>query len=53
MVLGTFQFQTDPTLTNHGPETWAKSFNGALDQFRLYNRALSAAEVTELFNSKQ
>jgi len=53
MVLGTHQFQTDPTLTNHGPEPWAKSFNGALDQFRIYNRALSATEITELFTSKK
>jgi hypothetical protein len=48
MVIGTYQFQTSPSLTNHGPESWARSFNGALDQFRLYNRALSTAEVGEL-----
>jgi hypothetical protein len=53
MVLGTYQFQTDPSLTNHGPENWARSFNGALDQFRLYNRALTAAEVTEHFTTKK
>lgn len=53
MVLGSFAFQTAPSLTNHGPEPWAKSFNGALDQFRIYNSALSAAEVTALFNSKK
>jgi hypothetical protein len=53
MVLGTWHFQTDPSLTNHGPEPWAKSFNGALDQFRLYNKALSAAEITALFNAKE
>jgi hypothetical protein len=52
MVLGTYQFQTNPTLSNHGPEGWAKSFNGALDQFRIYNKALSASEITNLFNSK-
>lgn len=53
MVVGTYQFQTSPSLTNHGPEDWAKSFNGALDQFRLYNIPLTAAQVTELYNSKQ
>jgi len=53
LVLGTFQFQTDPSLTNHGPEPWAKAFNGALDQFRIYNKVLSAAEITDLYNSKQ
>jgi len=52
MVIGTYQFQTVPTLTNHGPEGWARSFNGSLDQFRLYNRALSASEVNGLFTSK-
>lgn len=53
MVLGTHQFQTDPSLTNHGPEGWAKSFNGALDQFRLYNKALAASEITNLFTTKE
>lgn len=48
MVVGTYQFQTTPTLTNHGPESWAKSFNGAIDQLRIYNRALSGAEVGSL-----
>ena len=32
---------------------WGKAFNGSLDQFRLYNKALSAAEVQQLFTSKQ
>ena len=45
MVVGTYQFQTDPTLTNHGPESWAKSFNGAIDQLRIYTKALTQAEV--------
>ncbi len=54
MVLGTYQFQTDPSLTDsHGKEDWAKSFNGLLDQFRLYNQPMSAAEITDLFNSKK
>ncbi|MEJ7587875.1 MAG: LamG domain-containing protein [Ferruginibacter sp.] len=53
LVLGTYQFQTAPSLTNHGPEGWARSFNGLLDQFRLYNRSLSPAEVTDLFTTKK
>lgn len=53
LVVGTYQFQTSPSLTNHGPEDWANSFNGALDQFRLYNRPLSAAEVQNLYNNKE
>lgn len=53
MVLGNYAFQTTPSLTNHGPETWARALNGSLDQFRLYNRALSATEVADLFNTKK
>lgn len=51
MVIGTYAFQTDPSLTNHGPEDWARSFNGALDNFRFYNVALSDAEVNSLFTN--
>ena len=53
LVLGSFAFQTAPSLTNHGPEDWAKSLNGSLDQFRIYNKALTAAEVTNLYTTKQ
>jgi hypothetical protein len=52
IVLGSFAFQTTPSFTNHGPESWAKSFNGALDQFRIYTKALTAAEVLNLYNNK-
>lgn len=52
MVLGSFAFQTNPSLTTHGPEPWAKSFNGALDQFRIYTKALSSAEVKNLYDNK-
>ncbi len=31
---------------------WGKAFNGALDQFRLYNKALTADEVLALFTNK-
>jgi hypothetical protein len=31
---------------------WGKSFNGSLDQFRLYNKALSATEIQNLYTSK-
>ena len=54
MVLGTYQFQTNPSLTtNHGAEGWARSFNGSLDQFRIYDRALTPAEITDLFTTKK
>lgn len=53
LALGTFAFQTDPNLSNHGPETWAKSFNGLLDNVRIYNVAISDAEVKKLFDGKE
>ncbi|MFL5789451.1 MAG: LamG domain-containing protein [Flavisolibacter sp.] len=53
MVIGTYQFQTNPSLTNHGPESWARSFIGSLDQFRIYNRALSDSEINDLFTTKK
>jgi hypothetical protein len=52
MVVGTYQFQTSPTLTNHGPESWAKSFNGAIDNLRLYNSALSASDIQALVTAQ-
>lgn len=52
LAIGTFAFQTSPTLASHGSEGWAKSFNGALDQFRIYTKALTAAEVKNLFDNK-
>lgn len=37
-----------------GPgDDWIRSFSGSLDQFRLYGKALTASEVTALYNSKQ
>lgn len=35
------------------PDDWMGNFKGDIDQFRLYGEALSAAQVTELFNSKK
>ena len=32
---------------------WGKAFKGGLDQFRLYNKALSDAEVNALFTNKE
>lgn len=51
-TIGNFSFQTTPSLTNHGPEGWAKNFNGALDQFRIYTKPLTAAEVKNLHDHK-
>lgn len=36
-----------------GPkDDWIQSWQGGLDQFRLYNKALTASEVLSLYNSK-
>jgi hypothetical protein len=35
------------------PDDWMGNFKGDIDQFRLYGEALSASQVTELFNSKK
>lgn len=36
-----------------GPtDDWVQSWQGSLDQFRLYNKALGAAEIQALYNSK-
>jgi hypothetical protein len=50
MVIGTWQFQTNPSLTSGSTsQPWAGSFGGSLDEFRIYNKALSALEVSALF----
>jgi hypothetical protein len=48
MVLGTVDFQTTPSLTNHGPEPWASYLSGNLDEVRVYNKALSNSEISSL-----
>lgn len=50
-VLGTWQFQTTPSLTTSATaQSWAESFVGALDNFRIYNVALSSDQVNALYN---
>jgi Concanavalin A-like lectin/glucanases superfamily len=42
------------SLGNGAPgDSWIQSWQGGLDQFRLYSKALSATEVLALYNSKQ
>jgi hypothetical protein len=53
IVIGNHQFQTVPTRSNHGPEDWAKALNGALDNLRIYNKALTEAEINSLYTNKQ
>jgi hypothetical protein len=51
MVFGTLQFQTTPSLTTAtGSQGWAASVNGTVDQVRIYNKVLSSAEVSALYN---
>ncbi len=38
---------------NATPDGWMAKYTGALDQFRLYSKALTAAEITAIFNAKQ
>jgi len=49
LVFGTVQFQTTPSLTSsHGSEPWASFMTGQMDEVRIYNKALSDAEVNAL-----
>lgn len=48
MVLGAVQFQTSPSLTNHGIEPWANWLTGTIDELRIYNTALSGTHVNAL-----
>ncbi len=50
-VLGTWQFQTNPSLTTAATaQSWAESYTGLLDNFRIYNKALSGTEVSALYS---
>jgi len=49
MVIGSNQFSTNPTLGSAGAQSWATTFRGLLDEFRIYNKALSSSEVESLY----
>lgn len=54
MVIGAMQFMTVPSLTtSHGAEPWGRNFTGILDQFRIYNKALSDADIMALYTTKK
>ena len=42
-----------PGTTAHDANTWMNNFDGQLDQFRLYSKVLSAADITALYTNKQ
>jgi Concanavalin A-like lectin/glucanases superfamily len=49
LVFGTLQFQTTPSLgTAGGSQGWASYLTGTIDEVRIYNIALTAAEVNAL-----
>ncbi|MEE1947195.1 LamG domain-containing protein [Pedobacter sp. KR3-3] len=49
MVFGAAQFQTTPSLSNTmGKQSWASYLVGQLDEVRIYNKALSIAEISSL-----
>jgi len=51
MVFGTLQFQTNPSLTAAtGSQPWAANVTGTLDQVRVYNKVLSAPQISALYN---
>ncbi len=40
----------DQNLPGNSPASWMKHFDGGLDEFRLYDKALAAADVKSLFD---
>lgn len=49
-AFGAFQFQTNPSLTNGASsQGWASNFTGKLDEFRIYDKALTGQEVSALY----
>jgi hypothetical protein len=51
VVVGGFQ-EAVGIVDTYAHNTWMSGFPGLLDNIRLYNKALSAAEVLSLYNSK-
>jgi hypothetical protein len=52
VVVGGFQEAVN-IVDTYSNNTWMSGFPGALDQIRLYNNALSASDVQNLYNTKQ
>jgi len=51
VTFGTTQFMTTPSQTSAtGPQDWASFITGQIDQVRVYNSVLSAAQVSALYN---
>jgi hypothetical protein len=49
IIFGTVHFQTTPSSTSAtGSQPWASYLTGQLDEVRIYNRALTEAELNSL-----
>jgi hypothetical protein len=49
LIFGTTQFQTNPSNgTAGGTQPWASYLTGAMDEIRIYNRALTESEVNAM-----
>lgn len=51
-VLGGFQ-EAANIVDTYSNNSWMGYFNGSIDQLKMYNTALSAGDVSNLYNSKQ
>jgi len=50
LIFGTMQFNADPSLgTAGGPQDWASYLPGAMDELRIYNKAITAGDVKALY----
>lgn len=49
VVFGTHQFDTMPPLNNGSQQGWATSYVGMMDEFRIYNAALSTNDINALY----
>lgn len=49
VVFGNHQFETTPPLNNGTQQDWATSYAGLMDEFRIYDAALTDNEVTALY----
>ncbi|RTL55704.1 MAG: LamG domain-containing protein [Sphingobacteriales bacterium] len=50
LIFGTMQFNTTPSLgTAGGAQGWASYMPGAMDEVRIYNKAIAAADVKALY----
>jgi hypothetical protein len=50
MVIGSHQFTTTPALNAGGTQVpWGTTYAGLLDEFRIYNKALTSSEANSLY----